>query len=241
MKIEILDDHETLSQQAAGRIVGQVRAQPASVICCASGDTPRRMCRIVADEIARQHVDFGRVALIGLDEWLGIDPSNEGSCHYFFRNEVLHPWKLREDQIHLFDAFAHDPLVECRKMDQLIRERGGLDLMIVGIGMNGHIGFNEPGQPFDLYSHVADLDKTTRSVGQKYFKEKTVLTQGITLGLQHLLEAKEVILMASGSAKVDVVARALTGPVTEQMPASVLRRHANATVMLDKEAAARVL
>jgi 6-phosphogluconolactonase/glucosamine-6-phosphate isomerase/deaminase len=122
-------------------------------------------------------------------------------------------------------------------MDALIRNNGGIDLMIVGIGMNGHIGFNEPGVSFDNYSHVIDLDETTLTVGQKYFKSKATLQKGITLGLKHLQESKKVLLLANGAKKAGVVTKTVEEEVTNTFPASIMQTHANGFVMVDREAA----
>jgi 6-phosphogluconolactonase/glucosamine-6-phosphate isomerase/deaminase len=123
-------------------------------------------------------------------------------------------------------------------MDKVIVENGGIDLMLVGVGMNGHIGFNEPGVSFDLYAHVAKLDETTTSVGQKYFREATELRQGITLGLKHLLESKKVLMLANGNKKAAIIQRAIEGEITNQLPASIIRRHPNSRVMIDEDVAA---
>jgi 6-phosphogluconolactonase/glucosamine-6-phosphate isomerase/deaminase len=122
-------------------------------------------------------------------------------------------------------------------MDQFIRDNGGIDIMVVGIGRNGHIGFNEPGIPFENYSHVVQLDEVTTTVGQKYFTEATTLNQGITLGLQHLLDAKEAILIANGEKKAEVIKKSLEGRISVEMPGSVIRKHNNAAVIIDEEAA----
>ena len=116
-------------------------------------------------------------------------------------------------------------------------KKGGIDLMIVGIGMNGHIGFNEPGVSFDNYSHVIDLDDTTLSVGQKYFKSKVSLQKGITLGLKHLQESKKVLLLANGKKKAEVIRRTVEGDLTNSFPASIMQKHAHGIVMIDEEAA----
>jgi 6-phosphogluconolactonase/glucosamine-6-phosphate isomerase/deaminase len=122
-------------------------------------------------------------------------------------------------------------------MDAVIREKGGIDLMIVGIGMNGHIGFNEPGVSFDNYSHVIDLDETTLTVGQKYFKSKVNLQKGITLGLKHLLESKKVLLLANGKKKAEVIRRTAEENLTNTFPASIMQKHEHGIVMIDAEAA----
>ena len=144
---------------------------------------------------------------------------------------------IHQSQIHLFDGLAKDLGEECRTMNKIILEKGGIDLMLVGVGMNGHIGFNEPGVVADRHAHDVDLDSTTQSVGQKYFRESTTLRRGITLGLQDFLESRKAILMASGVRKAEIIRAALEGPVTTQVPASLVRRHAHGIAMLDEGAA----
>ena len=122
-------------------------------------------------------------------------------------------------------------------MDQLILAKGGIDLMIVGVGMNGHIGFNEPGVSFSNYSHVIDLDETTISVGQKYFKGPVVLMQGITLGLKHLVESKKVFLIANGSKKAEVIKKTIESEISNDFPATIIRNHPQGVVMVDEAAA----
>ena len=145
--------------------------------------------------------------------------------------------RIAPSKIHLFDGESSDPAIECRKMDEYIRQVGGIDLMLVGVGMNGHIGFNEPGVPEGLHAHVVDLDETTQSVGQKYFKQRTTLLKGITLGFGNIIESRRVIMMASGKKKANIIQRALERPITTEVPASVIRRHSQHVVMLDREAA----
>lgn len=237
MKVSIHKDYEAMSQQAANAVIVQVQQKPDSVLCFASGETPRQMCRFIAERAAQEQVDFTQCTFIGLDEWIGIPPDNEGSCYYFFQKEAFGPLRLSPDQIHLFDAMANDLEKECRKMDNAIIRKGGIDLMVVGIGMNGHIGFNEPGHDFDQFSHIADLDEATRTVGQKYFRQATPLSKGITLGLRHLMEARKLILIANGAKKAEVIRKAIEEEVTPDLPASFVRNHSNATVMLDEDAA----
>ena len=122
-------------------------------------------------------------------------------------------------------------------MDKFINEKNGIDIMLVGIGMNGHIGFNEPGASFSNLSHVIELDEITKSVGQKYFNEQVELGKGITIGFKHLLNAKKVFLMANGSKKSDVIKKTVEGPVTENFPASIMQRHENGFVLIDDQAA----
>jgi galactosamine-6-phosphate isomerase len=237
MTTSVFSDYEALSNHVAEQILSAVEQNPDAVLCLAAGDTPTRAYALLVEKAKTLRVDFSRCSFIGLDEWVGIPPTNEGSCHYYLQKNLFLPLNISPAQIHLFDALAGDLQAECDKMNRTIGDAGGIDLMLVGVGMNGHIGFNEPGAPLDKYAHVVDLDTTTQSVGQKYFRQSTKLLQGITLGLKHFLESRRGILMASGIRKAKVISRALKGPVTAHMPASAIQKHPNGVAMLDAEAA----
>jgi len=236
MHLKIHENYESLSRQAANEIIALMKQKPEAVLCLASGDTPRLAYSLMTKMAKDEKIDFSRCTFIGLDEWMGIPPDNEGSCHYFLRRHIFEPLNISNDRIRLFDALSTDQKGECKKMDKTIIEKEGIDLMVVGIGMNGHIGFNEPGASVEGYSHVVDLDAATRTVGQKYFREHTLLTSGITLGLGHMQEARKVILVANGTKKADIIRKALEEDVTPVVPASLIRKHVNAYVMLDREA-----
>ncbi|MBI5916812.1 MAG: glucosamine-6-phosphate deaminase [Bacteroidetes bacterium] len=237
MNIEVLEDYETLSNHAAWLIASLVEQKPEAVICIASGHTPLGVLKRLVEMSGRGEVDLHRCRFIGLDEWVGIPPEQEGSCSYFVEEFLLKPLKINREQIFFFDSMAADLEAECRKMDTAIARFGGLDLMLVGIGLNGHIALNEPGTPWNLYAHLSVLDEMTVTVGQKYFTEKTKMTHGITLGLQHLREARLPVLMASGSGKAAVVQQALEGEVTERLPASIFQTLPHGLVLLDEAAA----
>ncbi len=237
MQIQIFDSYQKLSDHLAERIVGLVKKNPAAVLCLAAGDTPRLAYQLIAEKSRNEKIDFSQCTFIGLDEWVGIPPANEGSCHYFLKTNFFDPLAIASSQIHLFDALTNNLQEACKKMDATITKAGGIDCMVVGIGMNGHIGFNEPGVDFGLMSHVIQLDENTRQVGQKYFSNKTTLEKGITLGLQHLLHAKEAILIANGRKKAEIIQRAIESPVQSSVPASIMQTHPNGWIMIDQEAA----
>src|SRR5688572_1657869 len=198
MQIQIFENYHSLSDNLSEKILDLVKKNPAAVLCLAAGDTPRLAYQLIAEKAQVRTIDFTRCTFIGLDEWVGIPKENEGSCHFFLKTNLLDPLSIPPSQVHLFDALAPNLDEACKKMDSIIAKTGGIDCMVVGIGMNGHIGFNEPGVDFGLLSHVIRLDENTRTVGQKYFLKTTKLEKGITLGLQHLRLAKEAILIASG-------------------------------------------
>lgn len=237
MQLNIFEDNDALSREAASEIVNTIQQKSNAVICLASGSTPILTYKYVVEIIQRDKIDIADVTFIGLDEWLGIPPDNEGSCHYFFQQHLFQHLRFSASNIYMFRAMAERPISECERMDKVIRHLNGIDLMLVGIGMNGHIGFNEPGVPFNKYSHIVDLDETTVSVGQKYFKEATVLKQGITLGLQHLMETGKVLLLANGEKKALIIKQTIEGEISNKVPASIMRQHPNGIIMLDKEAA----
>lgn len=240
MQLKVYKDYRELSEKTAGIIIDLIKSKPDAVICLASGDSPRLTCQIVAERGIKEQIDFSKFTFIGLDEWVGMPPANEGSCHYFFETLLVNPLQLSLSQVHLFDALSKDLLEECKKLDTVIAEKGGIDLMIVGIGMNGHIGFNEPGVSFDNYSHVIDLDETTITVGQKYFKDAVTLEKGITLGLKHLMNSKKAIVIANGNKKAPVIKQAVQGPVSNLFPASIIQQHEDGYVMIDEEAASLI-
>jgi galactosamine-6-phosphate isomerase len=242
MNLTLFRDYAALSAAAADEIIRLLQVKPGAVICMASGSTPKDCCTFFVQKVKEGGTDISKFFFVGLDEWVGLPPGLPGSCQYDFKTRLFDPLNLPPSQYHVFDGRADNLPEECRKMDQKINEKGGIDLMIVGIGMNGHIGFNEPGVDFSLFSHVTDLDETTITVGQnKYFTEPVVLTKGITLGPGTLMAAKKVILMANGIAKAEVIQKAMEGPVTNSFPASIIQQHPDGNVWVDEAAASNVV
>ena len=237
MESKIYPDYDAMSAAAASLIIDCVRKKPAALLCFATGDTPRLTYQKLVEMAAEEEVDFSKVFIVGLDEWLGIPPDNSGSCQYFLRHYLLDPLKIKPSQIHLFDALSTDPAAECEKMNGVIAEKGPVDFMVVGVGMNGHIGFNEPGTDPNSVAHVAALDNTTKTVGQKYFEQEVAISQGITLGLKQVFEANTMLMIANGKKKAPVIQRTLEGEISTEFPASLIRQNKNSILMIDSEAA----
>jgi glucosamine-6-phosphate isomerase len=234
MTLNTFPDYEALSEATANLIIEVLKQKPFALICIASGDTPLGVCKFLAKADKKL---FEKCTFVGLDEWVGMDENDEGSCKYGIYQNLLIPLNFPLERIKYFDAKSENLAAECQKINEFIESHGGLDVMLVGVGLNGHIALNEPHTPFDVYAHVSELEEVTKSVGQKYFTKETILTQGITLGLAHLQEAKLPILIANSSKKASVIKQVLTEAVTEQFPASILQRIENSMVMLDLEAA----
>jgi glucosamine-6-phosphate isomerase len=202
----------------------------------ASGNTPICTFNEVVKMANLQNVSFKGVTFIGLDEWVGIPPENEGSCSFFLHRYLFNPLNIAASQIRLFDSLANDLSRECENMNEFISAKGGIDLILVGVGMNGHVGFNEPGTSENLWAHVVNLDSSTITVGQKYFNQETFLSKGITMGLKNFLEARKALLMASGKNKADIVKSMLERGISIEAPASFIRKHENGIVLLDDDA-----
>jgi glucosamine-6-phosphate isomerase len=240
MKLSIFDTYESLSAFAAEQLLATVKSNPQATLCLATGDSPKRTYQLFVQEAIKQKINLGDIHFVALDEWMGVPPSNPGSCHYFLNENLFSPLQIKRDNIHLFDAFAKDAAKECEKMNDAIKTLKGIDLMLVGVGMNGHIGFNEPGASESHYAHVADLDATTQQVGQKYFSEQTALVKGITLGLAQFFEASKVLMLANGKKKSSIIKNALEGNISTQVPASLIRKHKNSQLLIDSEAASEL-
>ena len=226
-----------MSRAAADLVIEQVKRKPNSLICFPSGDSPAGMFKYLVADAQEGEIDFSQCYFVGLDEWVGMGKDEDGSCTNFLYGHFFTPLQIKPDKVNFFNAKADDLDASCKAMDDFISQHGPLDIMIVGIGMNGHIGLNEPGTNFNLYAHHSPLDRVTISVGQKYFKQQTTLNKGITLGLKYLQEAKIPVLIASDNKKAGIIVQALQGEVNNQLPASIFQMLPSAVVILDDAAA----
>ncbi len=237
MVVKIFKDNETLSNYMADELMQQLIAKPDSLICFASGNSPKRAAALFVEKAIEKNIDTTQFKFVGLDEWVGVASTTKGSCHHDFKEWIFDPLGIQPNQYHVFDGTTSDLAKACREMDEFIAQNGGIDLMIVGIGMNGHIGFNEPGVDFNQLSHVVPLDEITATVGQQYFEQSMELKYGITLGFQHLLHSQKVYLLANSSKKAEVVKRAIEGEVDRSFPASIMQQHTNGFILIDEAAA----
>jgi glucosamine-6-phosphate isomerase len=240
MKIFAGDTYETMSRQAVGDILVLTESLKNPVLCTASGDTPKGLYKELINEVHQKKIDVSGWYFVSLDEWLGLNEDDEGSCRFHLNNQLFNPLSVAKDNIGFFDGRGKHPDKECENVEYFIRQHGGITIAILGLGMNGHIGMNEPGTSSVLRSHVTDLASQTQKIGQKYFKNEQQLSKGITLGLATLMEAQKLILLVSGRHKAEIVKQVLEGEISEQLPASLLRRHPGLHVYLDKEAAALI-
>lgn len=234
MKIWIEDTPETLAAEVAAYIAGYIRRHPGALMCFAAGDTPLQMLARLVQMQAQGEVDLASARYVGLDEWQGIGYETKGSCCQVMRDCFYTPAAIPEERMLLWNGKAEEPQAECARVDAWIERCGGIGLALLGVGMNGHIGFNEPGAPVQPACQVVALDAVTATVGQKYFGGAECPSHGMTIGLPRLLQADEAMLMATGAKKAPVMRKALCEPVSAETPASQLQRHPKLTVCLDR-------
>jgi glucosamine-6-phosphate deaminase len=239
MKLLIAENYEALSK-AAARIVAQVvEAKPTAVLGLATGSTPVGMY----EELARMHreagVDFSRVTTFNLDEYVGLPPHHPQSYRTFMQEHFFRHVNIPLEQTNIPRGDAPDLQAECRRYEEAIAAAGGIDIQVLGIGSNGHIGFNEPGSDAETTTRVVKLAKSTIEANARFFDSiDEVPTKAVSMGIKTILAAKRIILLASGEAKAEAVRRMLEGEMTHDVPASLLQLHPDVTVIVDKEAAA---
>lgn len=236
MNLRILSDYSTLSRATADLIVAYLKAKPRSMICLASGHSPKGVFECLVSDVASKRLSLDECTFISLDEWMGIPAAQPGSCRDMMDKDLFKPLGIHPSKIVFFNGMATDPNREASIMNEVIGHAGGLDIMLVGVGTNGHIAMNEPGTPFGMYAHVSTLAEETKVVGQKYFEKNTHLHQGLTLGLGHFRESTLPILIAAGESKRNIMKRVLTSAPDEALPASIVHLTPGAYVMLDKDA-----
>jgi len=241
MKVFIADGYEKMSKQAADDVVEIMNSRQQPLICTASGDSPAGLYKEIAERSNKKQVDVSNWFFVGLDEWVGMNGNDEGSCRYHLDKQLFQPLKIDNSKICFFDGRKKDLEGECQHTENFIVQHGGMDAVILGVGLNGHVGMNEPGTLLDTHSHVTDLDPTTQQVGQKYFTKEQKLTEGITLGLATIMEARNIILLVGGKHKADIIQKVIEGEISEKLPATLLRRHPSFKIYLDADAASKIV
>ncbi len=238
MHIVVCKDYEEMSRRAAEIVAEQVKKRPDGLISFPGGDTPLGMVHVFADMVNEGKVDISRTHYVSLDEWVGLSNEDEGSCGLFNQQNLLSRLQHPFAGTHIINGAAEDIESERVALNDYISQYGPLDVSVLGIGMNGHLGFNENGVDFDLDAHIIPLSETTLKVMTKYFGEKFHPTHGISQGIRQIMAAKTVILIANGAHKAEILKKAVHGPVTNEVPASVLQNHPNCYVVADEAAAA---
>ncbi|WP_432748864.1 glucosamine-6-phosphate deaminase [Pectinatus frisingensis] len=241
MKIVVADDYKELSILTAKTLASQIFLKPDSVLGLATGSTPTLVYR----ELIRMHeqdkLDFAHVVTFNLDEYLGIDPKNENSYHYYMQHNFFNEVNIPKDNIYIPDGQAEDIDKECKDYEMSICKHRGIDIQILGIGQNGHIGFNEPDVEFEAATHTVKLNENTIKANARFFKDQNEVPKfAISMGIKTIMNAKKILLLANGETKVDAIYHMINDGITSQVPASILQLHPDVTVLIDEAAAERL-
>ena len=233
MKVFIDESYESSSMHAADDLIEKVRSINNPLICPASGDSTAGLYKEIVEKVKKKQLDVSNWTFVGLDEWIGMNGDDEGSCRYHLDRQLFHPLGIPEEKICFFDGRAADSEKECERVESFIRKHNGIDVAIVGLGINGHVGMNEPGTPREIRSHIAEIHRATSQAGQKYFKKERALTHGLTLGLTNLMESRHVMLLISGAHKAQIAQRVFEEAISEELPTSLLRDHPDFSVYFE--------
>ncbi|MCF0187583.1 MAG: glucosamine-6-phosphate deaminase [Bacteroidaceae bacterium] len=242
MEIVIADSYEAMSRVAADKVRDCVLEKPDCVLGLATGSTPIGMYDCLIKDYEDGLISFKHVKSFNLDEYFGLNPEHVQSYRYFMNNHLFNSIDIDKANTHVPSGTSNDIDKECISYDVQIREAGGIDLQVLGIGHNGHIGFNEPCDFFPKGTHPVKLAESTISANSSLFDSiDDVPREAITMGIGTIMKAKSIVIMANGHGKAYIVKRAFFGDVTPEVPASILQFHPNVTVVVDREAAAKII
>ena len=237
MRIIVCDNYELLSQKAAQIIGSQIILEPKSVLGLATGSTPEGMYKNLIKMYKEGLIDFSKITTFNLDEYYQLPIDNEQSYHYFMDKHLFNHININRENIHIPNGMSNDIEAECDLYEKMIDNKGGIDIQVLGIGNNAHIGFNEPTINFNKGTHVVTLEESTRKANSRFFNSiDEVPTKAITMGIGSIFKSKKVLLLASGKNKAEAIYNTVHGKVTPQVPSSILQFHKDVIIILDKEA-----
>ena len=241
MRIYQEADYAGMSRRAANLISAEVIRRPDCVLGLATGSTPIGMYKQLVDWYNKGDLDFSQVKSVNLDEYVGLAPTHDQSYRYFMQTNLFDHVNIDPANTNVPNGLAEDPEAECRRYNQVIRDLGGIDVQVLGMGHNGHIGFNEPEEAFELETHVVNLTESTIKANARFFaSEDEVPKKAMTMGIKSIMQARQILVVVSGEDKADIVKRAFTGPVTPNVPASILQMHPNVVLVGDKAALSKL-
>jgi glucosamine-6-phosphate deaminase len=237
MKLIRTEDYAEMSLAAGKIIVDKVRSNPNLTLGLATGSTPKGVYDYLIQEHKENGTTYAKAKSVNLDEYIGLPGQDPNSYHYFMNQNLFSHLDINENHTHIPNGAAKLLEQECLRYEQLIKELGGVDLQLLGIGQNGHIGFNEPGTAFNSRTHIVTLAQNTREANSRFFNSlEKVPTHAITMGIASILDSKEILLLVSGERKAEALNRLVNGEINEEFPASALKYHKNVTVIADKDA-----
>ena len=241
MKIFKAKDYKDMSRKAANIISAQVIMKPNCVLGLATGSTPIGTYAQLVEWYNKGDLDFSEVTTVNLDEYKGLPRTNDQSYYYFMHQHLFDRVNIDPERTNVPNGMEPDAEKECGRYEELIRSLGGVDLQLLGLGHNGHIGFNEPGEAFEKETHCVDLTESTIEANKRFFASADdVPKQAYTMGIKTIMQAKKILIVVNGENKADIVERAIFGPVTPEVPASILQLHNDVTLVGDEAALAKI-
>ena len=242
MQIYRAKDYEDMSKKAANIIASQVVLKPDCVLGLATGSTPIGAYKNLVEKYEQGDLDFSQVTTVNLDEYKGLPRENDQSYYYFMHDNLFDHVNVKPENTHLPDGTKEDANEECARYEELIRSLGGQDLQLLGLGHNGHIGFNEPDTVFEKTTHCVDLQESTIEANKRFFASADdVPKQAYTMGIGTIMQAKKILLIAGGEEKAEALKNSLYGPITPSVPASILQLHNDVTVIADEAALSLIM
>ena len=241
MRIYKAKDYVDMSRKAANIVSAQVIMKPNCVLGLATGSTPIGLYKQLVEWYNKGDLDFSEVMTVNLDEYKGLSRDNDQSYYYFMHQNLFDHVNIPAENTHLPNGMEPDSQKECQEYTNLIQSLGGVDLQLLGIGHNGHIGFNEPGEAFDKQVHCVNLTQSTIEANKRFFaSEADVPRQAYSLGIKNIMQARKILVVASGEDKAEIVRDAFFGPITPKVPASVLQLHNDVTLVADEAALSKL-
>lgn len=241
MKIYKAKDYKDMSRKAANIISAQVIMKPNCVLGLATGSTPIGTYDQLVEWYNKGDLDFSEVTTVNLDECKGLPRTNDQSYYYFMHQHLFDRVNIDPERTNVPNGMEPDAEKECGRYEELIRSLGGVDLQLLGLGHNGHIGFNEPGEAFEKETHCVELTESTIEANKRFFASADdVPKQAYTMGIKTIMQAKKILIVVNGENKADIVERAFFGPVTPEVPASILQLHNDVTLVGDEAALAKI-
>ena len=240
MKVLKAKDYQELSRKAANVIAAQIIMKPDCVLGLATGSSPIGTYKQLIERYEMGDLDFSGVSTINLDEYKGLTRDNDQSYYYFMYNNLFKHVNIDLARTNIPDGTEPDSEKECARYNKVIADMGGVDLQLLGLGHNGHIGFNEPAEDFATLTHCVDLQESTIEANKRFFASiDDVPRQAYTMGIQTIMQARKVLMVVSGADKADILNQVINGPVTPYVPASILQMHPDVTIVADEAALAK--
>lgn len=238
VKLIIVDNYEFMSKKAAQILSSQIILKPNSVLGLATGSTPEGMYEILVKMYQEEGLDFSNITTFNLDEYYMINPNNKQSYNYFMHEKLFNSVNVLPENINMLNGMTNNIEHECTSYEEKISKCGGIDLQVLGVGKNGHIGFNEPDFKFEAITHLVELDEETIEANSRFFNNKEeVPTKALSMGMKTIMNSRKIILLANGEEKAEAIKQAVQGSIMPETPVSILQLHPDVTIIVDKEAA----